>query len=250
MQSHPVLQSLEDLKEKTKERHFGEYTYDKDHQCPCFVGQEQGPIQYEPGDGYFCFSKFPNPFTKKWASRYAGLTILAPVLDVLHKSERQMGRPLLVTEWPLVKGVLIQGIQPMKTTAKGLTALYQKVEIWLKSNMIDEVDHRIVKSKTKTQWQSENIQLCERYGLWPWARMNSNGKDWMKLHVMTGTLEMLRRTDEDYMFMPPAYEEPAGVDPESEEKNKNANAVDGAISQLDSVETTAVTEPVRHDLFD
>src|SRR6266850_4974458 len=226
----------------SKDREFGEYINEKDHRCPCFEKGDDGPPQYELRDVYFCFAKFPNKFVRKWISRYAAMTVLCPVLDVLHAYERQEGRSITPSEWPLVPGVLIQGIKPMKTTAKGLSTLFQKVELWLKGNMIDEIDHRLIKARTASEWRKENAELCARYAAYPWTLLGSKGNKWMRLHSSTNMLEMLRRTDHAYTVMSPRYEEPAKEAGDGEETNRKTKAADAALSSLESVDTTAVQE--------
>src|SRR5258706_3757446 len=148
----------------SKDRNFGEYQNTRGHRCPCFAEGGDGPPQYAPNDVYFCFAKFQSPFTRNWISRYVAMSVMAPALEILHEAERRAGRHLVPPEWPLVTSCLIQGFKPIKTTAKGLHALYQKVEQWLKSNMIDEIDHRLLDVKTPEEWKRKERELCQLYG--------------------------------------------------------------------------------------
>lgn len=228
--------------ETSKDRVFGEYRNEHGHRCPCYEKSAGGPPMYAPGDVYFCFARFQNPFVKNFQSRYAALSVFMPNVDVIHKVERQEGRPLMPHEWPLIPGAMMQGFRPVKTTNKGLAVLFRKVEMWLKGNMIDEIDHRLVDAHTPEEWKLRNAELCALYGVHEWAKLGSDGKDWMKLHSATNKLEMLRRADLNYFVLAPRYEEPKEAQPEANEgKKKRAGAE--ALTKLDAVDTTGYDQP-------
>lgn len=244
-----------------KVRAFGEYVNETGHRCSCYEGRNApypdapGPPQYELQDVYFCFSQFQNPFTRDWVARYVAMTIFSPNLDALHVAERYEGRALIPSEWPLIKGVLIEGLKPIKTTAKGLALMMQKVDIRLKAEMIDEIDHRIIKAVTASEWRREQTELCARYKEPGWATMGTTGKNWMRLHCTTNTLEMLRQMDIKYIGIPVSYDEPPSQDAQGEEKTKAGRAASDELAKLESVETTAVQEeliepPTRKDWSD
>lgn len=227
----------------SKDRAYGEYVNEAGHRCACYEGEEApyrhlpGPPQYEIKGVYFCFAKFQNPFFKQWIGRYAAMAVFFPTVDLIHEAERRAGRPMMPPEWIDIKGAITT--KPIKTTAKGLFALHKKAESWLRSNMIDEIDHRLVKATTEQEWRTENAELCNRYNAYEWARLGTTGKYWMKMHSATNALEMLRQTDYAFTVMPPKYEEPPKENEDSEAKAKAGKDAAGAMAALESVDTTA-----------
>ncbi len=231
----------------SKDRAFGEYANEAGHRCPCYVGQGMaGPPQYDPGDVYFCFSKFQNPFWKPWVGRYVGMAIFFPTLDLLHAKERELGRPIAPPEWLDIPGVLTT--RPVKTTVKGQLILAKKAEAWLRGNMIDELDHRLVRCETAYEWGMKKIELEALYSPYRWAVVRKGETDWMHLHSATNCLEMLKQTDYSFTLMPPKYEEPPKENDDSEVKKKSEKAVADELAAMESVETTAV-EPEQKELL-
>src|SRR6266566_1214172 len=108
----PLNISPGELLKSSKDRAFGEYLNASGHRCLCYQTSEEGPPQYDPGEVYFCFAKFQNPFYKNWIGRYAALAVYFPTLDLLHDAERGQGRPLMAFEWPDIPGVITT--KPMK----------------------------------------------------------------------------------------------------------------------------------------
>lgn len=233
----PLNPSLDDIFKSSKDRLFGEYQYKPGLHCPCYQGRPDGPPQYEPGDVYFCFSKFQNPFYKNWVGRYAAMAIFFPTLDVLHEAERRLGRPSPPPEWLSLEGVLTT--RPIKTTVRGQLVLAKKAEAWLKGNMIDELDHRLLNVESPQEWKVKERELSALYGKYPWAILHKGETDWNHLSAATNVLEMLRQTDYVFAVLPPKYEEPAKEGETTAAREKKTKTAAGAIAELESIETVA-----------
>ncbi len=230
----------------SKDRAFGEYANKPGMKCPCYADKGlMGPPQYDPGEVYFCFSKFQNPFWKPWVGRYVALAVFFPNVDLIHAKERELGRPTAPPEWMDIPKALT--VPPIKTTVKGMLALAKKAENWLRGNMIDEIDHRLIRCETFEEWGPRRRELETLYRPHPWAIIDKNKTDWMHLHSATNALEMLRQTDYSFTLMPPKYEEPAKEGEDSQAKAKAGNDAAEAMNKLESVETTS--EPEQKDLL-
>jgi hypothetical protein len=231
----------------SKDRAFGEYLNKPGNRCQCYANQGlAGPFQYEHGDYYFCFAKFQNPFWKPWIARYVAMAVFFPMLDLVHETERRLGRPMAPPEWYDIKGVITT--RPVKMSVKGMIALSKKAEAWLRSNMIDEIDHRLIRSETEYEWKAKKRELEALYSPHSWAIVTKGKTDWMHLHSSTNTLEMLRQTDYSFSLTPPKYEEPPKEADDSEAKAKAGKDAAAAMNELESVDTTTV-DPEQKELL-
>lgn len=185
----------------------GEFSRKKGHLCPCFKSPEEGPFQYDVGDSYFCFKGLTNRWAKDYAYRYYALLnqFCADPKDEVKRMKEAHAREITRGS-TFVPIQLARYVNAVKQTQSD--EMWLSIYKWLETNMIDEIDHRMLGNfKTHADWIECEKQLLAKYTPHDWAVIDGiTPRRWHLLHSRTNTIEMIHRTDLLFIANRPKWE--------------------------------------------